>query len=290
MSSLQTTFRMIKFEHTVFALPFALSGAWIAAHGIPELKDMLGIILAAVAARSAAMAFNRVVDRDIDATNPRTQDRALVSGKLSLRYAVLFTAICSVLFIVTAAWLSPICGWLSIPVLAVLLGYSRLKRYGWFCHIGLGLALGIAPAGAWLAVAKDFDGAWEIPIWIGAGVLTWVAGFDLLYALQDVEHDRKEGLHSFPARFGSRATRLASMLCYALAFLAWFGVGQISNAGLPYRIGLGIILAIFVFQHWLLRGDRLHRVPMVFFRINAWVGVVFFLGLWLDLADLNLDA
>ena len=193
------------------------------------------------------------------------------------------------MFVATAAWLSPLCGWLSLPVLGVLLGYSRLKRYGWFCHIGLGLALGLAPAGAWLAVAKNFDGAWEIPVWIGAGVLAWVAGFDLLYALQDVEHDRKEGLHSFPARFGSRATRMASMLCYAVAFGAWLVVGQQLNTGLPYNIGLGIILAIFLFQHWLLRGNRLHHVPMVFFRINAWVGVVFFLGLWLDLANLNLD-
>jgi len=289
VNSLQTTLRMIKFEHTIFALPFAFSGAWIAASGMPELFDLAGILVAAVAARSAAMAFNRVVDRDIDATNPRTVDRELVSGKLSLRYAIGFTVICSAVFVATAAWLSPLCGWLSIPVLGVLLGYSRLKRYGWFCHFGLGLALGIAPAGAWLAVAKDFSGEWSLPLWIGAGVLTWVAGFDLLYALQDVAHDKKEGLHSFPARFGSRATRIASMVCYAAAFLAWTKVGMLLHAGLPYMAGMGVVLAIFLFQHWLLRGDRLHRVPMVFFRINAWVGVVFFSALWLDLAGFNLD-
>lgn len=289
MSSLQTTLRMIKFEHSIFALPFALSGAWVAAQGMPNLADLIGILVATVAARSAAMAFNRVADRDIDATNPRTQERELVSGQLSLRYAVFFTALCSVLFVAAATWLSPLCGWLSLPVLGVLLGYSRLKRYGWFCHLGLGLALGIAPAGAWLAVAKDFDGAWGIPLWMGAGVLAWVAGFDLLYALQDVEHDRKEGLHSFPARFGSSATRFASMLCYAAAFLTWFQVGRELGAGSAYFSGLGLVLAIFMFQHWLLRGDRLHRVPLVFFRINAWVGVVFFAALWLDLASLNLD-
>jgi len=290
VSSLQTTLRMIKFEHTIFALPFALSGAWIAASGLPAIADLAGILVAAVAARSAAMAFNRVVDRDIDATNPRTADRALVSGQLSLRYAIGFTALCCVIFVAAATWLSPFCGWLSIPVLGVLLGYSRLKRYGWFCHFGLGLALGMAPAGAWLAVAKDFQGEWSTPLWMGFGVLTWVAGFDLLYALQDVEHDQKEGLHSFPARFGSRATRFASMLCYALAFLAWVKVGLLLQAGTAFMAGMVVVLGIFLFQHWLLRGDRLHRVPMVFFRINAWVGVVFFSALWLDLASLNLDA
>ncbi|MFK5957123.1 MAG: 4-hydroxybenzoate octaprenyltransferase [Planctomycetota bacterium] len=289
MNSFSTTMRMIKFEHTLFALPFALSGAWIAAQGLPDFGDLIGILIAAVAARSAAMTFNRVVDRDIDATNPRTANRELVTGSLSVRYARAFTAICSLAFVASAAWLSPLCGWLSLPVLGVLLGYSRLKHYGWFCHLGLGLALGIAPAGAWLAVAKNFDGDWVIPLWIGAGVLTWVAGFDLLYALQDVEHDRREGLHSFPARFGSRATRMASMLCYALALLAWIEVGRLLSAGVAFQVGLGVVLAVFLFQHWLLRGDRLRNVPMVFFRVNAWVGVVFFLALWLDLWMLKLD-
>ncbi|MHC4823792.1 MAG: UbiA-like polyprenyltransferase [Planctomycetota bacterium] len=284
MSSLATTLRMIRFEHTVFALPFALSGAWIAADGLPEWPDLLGILVAAVAARSAAMAFNNVADRDIDLSNPRTEKRPLVTGALSLRYTVGFTVVCSLLFVASSFWLSPLCGWLSLPVLAVLLGYSRLKRFSWFCHFGLGLALACAPAGAWLAVAKDFSGEWAIPLWIGGGVLFWVAGFDLLYALQDIDHDRKEGLFSFPARFGATATRIASMACYLVAVGAWTWAGFLLSAGLAYGLGLLGLAALLLFEHWLLRGARLQRVPLVFFRVNAWVGVLYFAALWIDLS------
>lgn len=290
MSSLTTTLRMIKFEHTVFALPFAMSGAWIAAAGMPPWTDLLAILIAAVAARSAAMAYNRISDRSLDATNPRTADRELVTGALSLRYAVVFTVVNSLVFLAAATWLSPLCGLFGIPVLGVLLGYSKLKRFGWFCHFGLGLALGLAPAGAWLAVAKGFEGDWIVPLGIGFGVLLWVAGFDLLYAMQDIDHDRAEGLHSFPSRFGIGATRIASMVCYLLAVLSWAWVGQRLEAGVAYSLGLGLLAGILVAEHWLLRGSRMERVPLVFFRINAWVGVVYFAALWLDLADLNLES
>lgn len=290
MSGLSTTLRMIRFEHTVFALPFAMSGAWIAAEGLPPWTDLLAILVAAVTARSAAMAYNRISDLRFDATNPRTAERELVTGALSVRYAVLFTVINSLVFLAAATWLSPLCGLLAIPVLGVLLGYSKLKRFGWFCHFGLGLALGIAPAGAWLAVAKGFDGDWVVPLGIGFGVLVWVAGFDLLYSIQDIEHDRKEGLHSFPSRFGTSATRIASMVCYLMAVVAWAWVGQRLHAGSAYFLGLGLLAAILVVEHWLLRGQRLHRVPLVFFRINAWVGVVYFAALWLDLSTTTLEA
>jgi 4-hydroxybenzoate polyprenyltransferase len=284
MTSLGTTLRMIKFEHTVFALPFALAGAWLAAGGLPPWSDLLLIVIAAVAARSAAMAFNRISDRKIDSSNPRTANRELVTGILSMRFAVLFTLVNSVVFVAVAFLIAPICGWLSLPVLVVLLGYSKLKRFSWLCHMGLGLALGLAPAGAWLAINKDFVAGWDTPLWVGLGVLAWVTGFDLLYAIQDMEHDRKEGLFSFPARFGANISRYASMLLYALALAAWLMVGQRAGLGMLYGIGLVMVAALLAFEHWLLRGERTERVPLVFFRVNAWVGVVFFAALWIDMA------
>lgn len=290
MTSLATTLRMIKFEHTVFALPFVLAGAWLASSGLPPWFDLLLIVIAAVAARSAAMAYNRISDRRIDASNPRTATRELVTGTLSLRYAVLFTLINSAVFVGAAFVLAPICGWLSLPVLVVLLGYSKLKRFSWLCHMGLGVALGLAPAGAWLAIQKDFHQGWETPLWIGLGVLAWVTGFDLLYAIQDIDHDRKEGLFSFPARFGSAASRLCSMALYAVAVLAWAVVGAQASLGNIYLTGLVLIAGILVFEHWLLRGGRLERVPVVFFRVNSWVGVVFFLALWMDMALVGSNA
>lgn len=284
MTSLGTTLRMIKFEHTVFALPFALAGAWLAAGGMPPWTDLLLIVIAAVTARSAAMAFNRVSDRHIDSSNPRTAERELVTGVLSIRYAVLFTIVNSVVFVVVSFLIAPICGWLSLPVLVVLLGYSSLKRFSWLCHMGLGLALGLAPAGAWLAINKEFVAGWDTPLWVGLGVLAWVTGFDLLYAIQDISHDRQEGLHSFPAKFGANISRYASMLLYAVALAAWFVVGKRADLGMLYGLGLVLVAALLALEHWLLRGQRTERVPLVFFRVNAWVGVLFFAGLWIDMA------
>jgi|FLOH01.1.fsa_nt_gi 4-hydroxybenzoate polyprenyltransferase len=284
MTSLTTTLRMIKFEHSVFALPFALAGAWLAAGGLPNGLDLWLIVLAAVAARSAGMAFNRISDRTLDATNPRTATRELVTGALSLRFAVLFTAVSSVVFVAAAFALAPLCGWLALPVLVVLLGYSKLKHLSWLCHLGLGVALGLAPAGAWLAVAKSFQSGWDTPLWVGLGVVAWVSGFDLLYAIQDIPHDRREGLYSFPARFGSTVTRIGSMVLYGLAVAAWVIVGQRAALGAFYSLGLLTIAALLGFEHWLLRGGRLERVPLVFFRVNSWVGVLFFVALWLDMA------
>jgi len=278
--ALTRTLRMIRVEHSVFALPFALSGAWLAAQGVPPWADLAGIVVAAVAARSAAMAFNRWSDRALDATNPRTADRELVTGALSARYALGFTAVCAVLFVATSWWLAPWCGLLSLPVLVVLLGYSRLKRHTWLCHAGLGLALGCAPAGAWLAVAKDFVPGWDVPLWIGAGVVAWTAGFDLLYAIQDVEHDRREGLYSLPARFGAGVARASSAAAFALALGLWATAGLRAGLGSGYAYGLGAVALLLATEHLLVRGGRVDRIPLAFFRVNAWVGVVYFVALW----------
>ncbi len=283
MSQFRRSLTMIKFEHSVFALPFALSGAWIAAAGLPPWRDLLGIVVAAVAARSAAMAFNRLSDRDVDATNPRTATRELVTGTLSPGYTAVFTAVNAALFIATSFWLAPVCGWLSLPVLVLLLGYSLLKRFTWLCHLGLGLALACAPAGAWLAVSKDFLPGWGVPLWIGAGVVAWVAGFDVLYSIQDIQHDRNEELRSLPARWGARRARQAALLLHFAAVALFAVAGELGGRGWAYHTGVAGMAALLGLQHLLLRGGRDDRVPLVFFRVNAWVGLVYFSGLLLDL-------
>lgn len=285
MNSLGTTLRMVRFEHSVFALPFALAGAWIAAQGLPPWPDLAGIVVAAVAARNAAMVYNRIADRDIDASNPRTANRELVTGALSLRFAHLFLLLNVALFVTASFWLAPVCGWLSLPVLVILLGYSKLKRFSWLCHLGLGLALACAPLGAWLAVNKSFDGAWYLPLGLGLGVIAWVAGFDLLYAMQDIEHDREQGLSSVPARFGAARAQQVSAFAFALALSSWAWVGWQAMLQGPYWLGLGVVALLLFLEHWLLRGKQ-DRVPLVFFRVNAWVGVVFFAGLCWSLPDL----
>ncbi|MCH2101280.1 MAG: putative 4-hydroxybenzoate polyprenyltransferase [Planctomycetes bacterium] len=270
---------MIRFEHSVFALPFALAGAWLAGRGLPPLSDLAWIVLAAVTARSAAMAFNRILDRGIDAENPRTAERELVTGVLDLRFAWIFTSVNAAVFLAASFMLAPICGWLAFPVLAVLFGYSLLKRFTLFCHFGLGLALACAPAGAWLAVAKDFQSGWDIPLWIGGGVMAWVAGFDLLYAIQDENFDRRAGLRSIPVRMGATRARALSALLFVLAIALWAVAGDLAELSWPYAAGLAGCAGLMLIEHLILRGDRLDRIPLAFFTVNSWVGVVYFAGL-----------
>jgi 4-hydroxybenzoate polyprenyltransferase len=279
MSKLASTLRMIRFEHSVFALPFALSGAWLAAGGLPPMLDLALITLAAVAARSSAMAFNRIVDRDVDAANPRTVNRELVTGAIDLRFAVLFTVVNAALFVLASFLLAPICGWLSFPVLVVVLGYSLLKRFTLLCHFGLGLALACAPSGAWLAIAKEFHPGWGLPLWIGGGVVSWVAGFDLLYAIQDLDFDRGAGLRSIPARLGAGRARLLSAVLFVLAVFCWATVGVLAGLAWPYFLALAGSAALLLSMHLLLGGGREDRIPLAFFTLNSWVGAVYFVGM-----------
>jgi|MDSW01.3.fsa_nt_gb 4-hydroxybenzoate polyprenyltransferase len=274
--------RMIRFEHSVFALPFALCGAFIAAKGWPPLFDLLLIIAAAVSARSGAMSYNRIRDRFHDASNPRTKDRELAKGTMSLRFAIFFTLISLLLFILFSYMLSPLCGLLSLPCIIVLLGYSHLKNYTFLCHLGIGLSLAIAPAAAWLAVHKTFLGNWESPLWIGAGVLCWVSGFDILYALQDIDHDKKEGTFSLPARFGESFSLKVVTVLFVLALVAWqVGLTQSLDMRWSYAflLVIGILLSFSVFS--------VHRFGIVsssenLFRINTWVPILFIIGFVLD--------
>ena len=272
------TLEMIKFEHSVFALPFALTGALLAwrAQGFPTegLASRLGwIVVAMVAARSAAMAFNRVLDASIDARNPRTSSRHIPAGLLSRRFAWGFTAGASALFVFAAGMLNPLCLALSPVALAVVLFYSWTKRFTALSHLVLGLSLGIAPAAAWIAMT----GALDVRIvWLTAAVMLWTAGFDIIYSCQDVDFDRTAGLHSLPARLGvARALGLARLfhvlMVVCLALLAWqMSLGYVAAAG------IAAAAALLVYEHRLVRADDLSRVDAAFFTMNGWVSVLFF--------------
>lgn len=275
--------RLVAFEHSIFALPFALQGAWLAARGTPAPRTLLWIVVCAVSARTAAMAFNRLVDAALDRKNPRTAERELPAGRLSrARVAALVLAAAAVF--VAGAWaLNPLCGELALPVLAVLLGYSFTKRFTSAAHLVLGLSLALAPLGAWLAVRGDFRGDLGVPLLLAGAALSWVAGFDLIYATQDAAFDRRAGLHSVPARFGIPA---------ALAFARVLHVGTVlllgclwlrADLGWAYLAAIALAAGLLVWEHRLVRPDDLSRVNLAFFTLNGWIGVGLFAGLACDL-------
>jgi 4-hydroxybenzoate polyprenyltransferase len=278
--SLKTTLEMIKFEHTLFALPFALLGAVLAARGWPGPGQLGWILVAMVGARSAAMAFNRLVDRRFDAANPRTRTRAIPAGLLSERYVVVFTIIAAGLFFLAAAMLNPLTLKLAPVALASVLFYSYTKRFTAFSHLVLGWALAIAPTGAWIAVRGTIDSA--VPVLLSLAVLLWTAGFDIIYACQDREFDRQAGLHSIPAWLGvARALWLARifhlvmfgvlLVVFQLAALHWIGlIGIMATAGL------------LIYQHRLVSPRDLSRLDMAFFTTNAYVSVILFVTIAAD--------
>jgi 4-hydroxybenzoate polyprenyltransferase len=273
---------LVKFSHSVFALPFALQGAWIAAGGVPPLSRVSWIILCAVCARTAAMAFNRLADRRIDALNPRTSGRELPSGVLSPISVGALVLASSAGFVLSAYQLGPWCGRLSFPVLALVLGYSLVKRFSLLAHGALGLALACAPLGAWLAVTGSFEPDFTPVLWLAAGVLAWVAGFDLVYACQDEDFDREQGLFSVPARFGRKRSLYAARVLHTLAVGAFAVQGELAGLGAAYWISLVLATALLVWEHRLVRSD-LSQIDMAFFTANGWVGVVLFLGVVVDL-------
>lgn len=266
---------MIKFEHTVFALPFAFLGALAGAQGMPSWEKILWILVAMVGARTAAMTFNRLADADIDADNPRTKQRAIPAGRVSraAAYAMLGAAI--LLFEVAAGKLGPLCWKLSPLALLIILGYSICKRFTPFAHLVLGLSLAGAPLGAWIAVT----GTIEAPAWLLAlGVLAWTAGFDIFYALQDQDYDRGVGLHSIPVALGTKGALWVSRLLHLVALGAWAGFNVIVGAhALPWLAWFGVV-GILAREQWLVRDGRLDRMDEAFFTLNSFVGLIFFLG------------
>jgi 4-hydroxybenzoate polyprenyltransferase len=268
--SLATALEMIKFSHTLFALPFALLAAVLAAGGLPSLATTLKILLAMAGARSAAMAHNRLADRQIDAANPRTAQRALPAGALSVRFAVLFLVVSVLVFLAAAASLNRLTLLLSPIALAVLLTYAYMKRFTWLSHLVLGLCLGMAPVGAWIAVRGRID---LVPVLLGLAVLFWTAGFDMLYSLQDESHDRSVGLQSFPARWGARRTLVVSALLHGLMLLLLLAVWRLSGGGGLFALGILATAAALVYQHAIVKPGDLSRIDSAFFTANGFVSV-----------------
>ena len=266
---------MIKFEHTLFALPFAFLGAILAAKGLPTWRQILWITVAMVGARSAAMTFNRIVDRDIDARNPRTANRELPSGKLSVGFAWVFLYVSIGVFLLASYSLNWLTFALSPVALIFVLGYSYSKRLSSFAHLLLGLALAISPSAAWIAVRGDLMD--ERPILLSLFVLIWTAGFDVLYACQDFEFDRKAGLRSIPARFGIKnalwIARLFHFQAFIVLLLLWLATGLMWVA----LVGVLVIGALFFYQHSLVKANDLSRMNAAFFTTNAFVSVILLL-------------
>jgi len=270
MRRLRIVLETIKFEHTIFALPFALAAAVVAAGGIPPAWNLLWMLVAMVSARSSAMAFNRLADLDYDRRNPRTAGRALPTGRLTTRQVWVFTLTAAGVFILSAAMLNRLALALSPVALAIVWGYSYTKRLTTWTHILLGLCLGIAPVGAWIAVLGRFDLA---PLVLAAAVMLWTAGFDIIYACQDVEVDRAEGLFSLPARRGVGAALAVSSLLHAamMGLLVWFGL--LAGVGAIYWAGLLVVAGAFVYEHSLVKPHDLSRVNAAFFTINGFVSI-----------------
>ncbi len=272
--------RMVKFSHTVFALPFALAAVALAAHGHGvTVAQIAAIVLAMVGARTAAMGFNRIVDRRIDAANPRTADRELPTGKVSLSAAVSLTVASAALFLAAAAWLGPLCLQLAPIVLVLVLGYSFTKRLTWLCHLFLGLAIGSAPAAAWVAVRGRLDAP---ALWLSGAVATWIAGFDVLYALHDRDFDQKAGIHSIPVRFGVPVALLISAVLHAASVAALLAAGQAAGLGWIYLLGMAVVVAMLVWEHAILRPSDLSRLDVAFFNLNGYVSVVYFVATLAD--------
>ncbi len=271
---------MIKFQHTVFALPFAFSAMLLAADGLPGWRTVFWIVAACVFARTAAMSFNRWADRRIDTKNPRTADRAIPAGLLSDRFVLLFSVLSAIGFVVSAGMLNNLALALSPLALLILFGYSYAKRFTSFAHFILGMALALAPVGAWVAVRAEIGFA---AVLLGLGVMLWTAGFDLIYACQDVEVDRRDGLYSIPSRLGintaltlSRALHVAAVGLFALA-------GNVVDAGWPYYAGVAVAGVLLVAEHVVVDPTDMKRINIAFFTINSWVGVAIFAGTAIDI-------
>jgi 4-hydroxybenzoate polyprenyltransferase len=267
-----TTLEMIKIEHTLFALPFAFLGAVLAARGLPALPQIIWITLAMVGARSTAMAFNRIADKEYDARNPRTKMRAIPAGALSVGFVLVFTLFGAALFLFAAAMLNRLTLMLSPVALASIVLYSYTKRWTLLSHLVLGWCLAIAPTGAWVAVRGTIDS--PVPLLLSLVVMLWTAGFDVLYACQDFEFDRREGLYSIPARFGIVRSLWISRGLHAGAFAALVALYFITNLGLLAAVGVIATSGLLVYQHTLVRADDLSRLNAAFFTTNAFVSII----------------
>ncbi len=279
LNNLKTTLEMIKFEHTVFALPFALIATLMAADGLPAWDRLLWIVLAMFAARSAAMTFNRIVDLEFDAANPRTRIRALPAGKLTMSFAVSFTVAMSALFIVSAGMLNRLCLYLSVPVLGILFGYSYTKRFTSLSHLALGFAIGLAPLGAWVAIRGEIG---LTPMLLTGAVMFWIGGFDIIYACQDTAFDRKAKLFSMPSRWGAATALKVSSAFHVGTVLLLAGVARLGGLGIVAYLGIASFAAILYWEHRIVRPDDLSRANVAF-NLNGYVGLLLLAAIATDI-------
>jgi 4-hydroxybenzoate polyprenyltransferase len=264
---------LVKIEHTLFALPFAYVGAFLAVDGVPSAHDLVWITVAMVGARTLAMGLNRLIDAGIDARNPRTAGRELPRGLLRPWHVVALCLASLAVFLIAVFQLDPIVRWLwPIPVVGFVV-YPYLKRFTWLCHLWLGAVDGLAPMGAWVAITGKLP--WQSWV-LGLAVATWVAGFDLFYSLFDVEIDRAQGLHSAATRFGVRGVFLGARLLHVTTVACLCAVGAGLDVSIWYWLGVAVVAALLAYEHWLVRPDDLRRLDMAFFTMNGVISVAFF--------------
>ncbi len=271
--------RMIKFSHSVFALPFAFTSALLAAGGIPSWNKILWITLAMVSGRSAAMGLNRVIDRKVDALNPRTFQREIPAGTIKIAEAVIFILVSTLIFLYAAYSLNPLCLKLSPLALAVFVLYPYTKRFTWLSHVVLGIAIAGAPVGAWIALRGTVD--MEI-IPLALSVVFWLAGFDVLYALQDLDFDKKSGLRSIPQRFGIRRSLFLARTFHILTWILLLVTAVIFDLGIVFHSGLIVVGMLLVYEHRLVKEDDLSRLNMAFFNMNGYISLTVFIFTLLD--------
>lgn len=280
---------MVKISHTIFGLPFTIVAMLLASQrrvldggaGL-NVAEVAWIVVAFTGARTAAMGFNRIVDRDIDGENPRTADRELPAGKISLRTAWVMTVISAAVFVGAAAMLGPWPLRLSGPCLFVALGYSLVKRFSAAAHLVVGLALSLGPGGAWIAITGSFEGL-ATPLALMAVVATWVAGFDVLYSLLDESFDRHRGLHSIPAKLGTKGAVLVSGILHLLTVGSLLAVHVVAQLGPVHAFGAIVVTALLIYEHWLVGPGRLERLDRAFFSVNGWISLAYLACVILDL-------
>jgi 4-hydroxybenzoate polyprenyltransferase len=281
MHQLKVLLDNIRFEHTIFALPFAYLGMVLAANGLPTLQQFIWITVAMASARTLAMSLNRLIDRELDARNPRTMGRPLPRGAISPQAVGMISIVAFALFEIAAWQLNTLCLMLSIPALVFLVGYHYAKRFTWLTHWILGFTDGIAAAGGWVAVRGSLD---PLALLLWFVVIVWMAGFDLIYACQDVDVDRREGLYSVPSRFGIGTALTLARVNHIVTVIALAAVGVIAQLGWIYWVGWVAVAALLAYENAIVRSDDLSRVNLAFFNVNGYISVLVFvsaaLGLW----------
>lgn len=282
---LYTYGRLIKFSHTIFALPFALSSVVLANREVPVTGvKFFWIIVAMVSARSAAMGFNRWADRMYDKMNPRTSNRPSVTGEISSEALAIFVTVSGIVFILSAYMISQFCFYMAFPVLAFLLSYSYAKRFTQWCHLWLGSAIGLAPLGAWVAVTGSLS--WKI-VPLSIALMTYIAGFDILYACLDVDFDRRVGIFSLPATTGIDKSLWISSILHTLTFGSLVLTGLLFSLGYLYFLGIALIGCLLIVEHRLVKPSDLSKVPIAFFHVNSMVSVLLFLSVFADVVAFN---